>query len=113
MNKDKITNTEKLEVSKNNSGLFHYTNLEALRGILESGTLWATDARYLNDSSEFQLMWDKILPYFNDYYSKAGQKIKEQYGLDQDTFARFIAQDSLNTTRILKSILSEELSVPL
>jgi len=33
--------------------LWHYTNAEGLKGILENKTLWATDYRYLNDSLEF------------------------------------------------------------
>ena len=33
--------------------LYHYTNPQGLLGILESNCLWATSARYLNDSSEF------------------------------------------------------------
>jgi hypothetical protein len=32
--------------------LYHYTDSKGLTGILESGKLWATDARYLNDASE-------------------------------------------------------------
>lgn len=37
--------------------LFHYTNLGALRGILDSNELWATSAFHLNDSSEMQTLW--------------------------------------------------------
>ena len=33
--------------------LFHYTDSKGFLGILESNTLWATSARYLNDSSEY------------------------------------------------------------
>lgn len=33
--------------------LYHYTSQTGLRGILESGELWAGDIRYLNDSKEF------------------------------------------------------------
>lgn len=32
--------------------VFHYTDTAGLLGILESGQLWATDYRFLNDSSE-------------------------------------------------------------
>ncbi len=34
--------------------LFHYTNVQGLKGIVESGKLWATSAYYLNDSSEIE-----------------------------------------------------------
>jgi len=33
--------------------LYHYTTGRALFGIVETGTLWATNLHYLNDSSEF------------------------------------------------------------
>lgn len=32
--------------------LHHYTNVAGMRGILESSSLWASDARYLNDATE-------------------------------------------------------------
>ena len=32
--------------------LYHYTSASGLKGIVESGTLWATDVLHLNDSSE-------------------------------------------------------------
>ena len=32
--------------------LYHYTNAQGLRGILESGRVWFTDYRHLNDPSE-------------------------------------------------------------
>jgi hypothetical protein len=34
--------------------LYHYTSLTGLEGILSSGSLWATDIRYLNDAAEMQ-----------------------------------------------------------
>src|SRR4051794_37392114 len=32
--------------------LYHYTTLAGLMGIVSDSTLWASDARFLNDSSE-------------------------------------------------------------
>lgn len=34
--------------------LFHYTSLAGLLGIVGSGSLWASDVRYLNDAAEFE-----------------------------------------------------------
>lgn len=34
--------------------LYHYTSMSGLEGILESGSLWATSIRELNDPSEFE-----------------------------------------------------------
>jgi hypothetical protein len=33
--------------------LWHYTSFEGFEGIVRSGKIWATDIRYLNDTSEF------------------------------------------------------------
>ncbi|WP_163934245.1 DUF2971 domain-containing protein [Paraferrimonas sp. SM1919] len=33
--------------------LYHYTSAEGLKGIINSESLWATDCRFLNDSTEF------------------------------------------------------------
>ena len=35
------------------STVYHYTSITGLRGILSSGQLWATNVKYLNDSSEY------------------------------------------------------------
>ena len=34
--------------------LYHYTNSAGLKGILETGSLWSTDADFLNDAQELQ-----------------------------------------------------------
>lgn len=41
--------------------LFHYCDLEAAQGILERRCLWATDIRFLNDASEFELARENAL----------------------------------------------------
>jgi hypothetical protein len=38
--------------------LYHYTTTDALLGILQAGSLWATDIRFLNDSTEFTFARD-------------------------------------------------------
>ena len=40
--------------------LFHYTSAKALRGILDTNTLWATRSDHLNDSSEMKMIWEPI-----------------------------------------------------
>lgn len=49
--------TEVHEVHKH---LYHYTNFDGLRGILESQTLWATHFKGLNDSSEILLLRPRL-----------------------------------------------------
>jgi hypothetical protein len=52
-------NESAADLAKPEGLLYHYTGEEGLLGILESGAIWATHVRYLNDSSEFTLGWDK------------------------------------------------------
>jgi hypothetical protein len=50
--------------------LFHYTSIDALKGILKSNNLWATKATHLNDTSEMQRIWpileDTLVPLYAD-----------------------------------------------
>jgi hypothetical protein len=41
--------------------LHHYTTIAGLIGIIQSGTVWATDIRFLNDSTELQYARDILL----------------------------------------------------
>lgn len=64
--------------------LWHYTNEEGLKGILENKTLWATDYRYLNDSLEFtyskkiihQLILPEITKIINDMCTNNSNALK-------------------------------------
>lgn len=40
--------------------LYHYTNASAFLGIIDSGKLWATDQRFVNDGLDFQFGLDLI-----------------------------------------------------
>jgi len=41
--------------------LYHYTTTDALLGILNSGSLWASDIRFLNDATEFTFARDLLV----------------------------------------------------
>jgi len=41
--------------------LYHYTTIAGLIGIVQSGSVWATDIRFLNDSTELQYARDILL----------------------------------------------------
>jgi hypothetical protein len=43
---------ETREILHYGNTLYHYTTAEGLKGILESGSIWATNSNYLNDSTE-------------------------------------------------------------
>lgn len=48
------------EVHESHPHLYHYTNFDGLRGILETQTLWATHYTGLNDSSEILLLRPRL-----------------------------------------------------
>jgi hypothetical protein len=50
-----------IPVSQHYPELLHYTTFAGLRGILSSGSMWATDAAFLNDSSEISHFFDERL----------------------------------------------------
>jgi hypothetical protein len=41
--------------------LYHYTSAESLLGIVQTGSLWATDIRFLNDTAEFGFARNELL----------------------------------------------------
>lgn len=71
LHKRKKNANEELSVSTEHPELFHYTSLQALAGILETNTLWATHADHLNDSSEMKLLWPKLESQFISYLKAA------------------------------------------
>jgi hypothetical protein len=50
--------------------LQHYTSNEGLMGMLSSGSIWATDATFLNDSSEYNLAKGLINNYIEEKKTK-------------------------------------------
>lgn len=92
--------------------LFHYTSLEGLEGILKSGILWATNARHLNDTTEFLLLWENILPYIRDYLQVEVRRNREQYQHVFENLEEGAAQDAENFIPIFKSILMNNLNEP-
>jgi hypothetical protein len=52
--------------------LYHYTSQSGLRGIIENQCIWATDVRYLNDSTEFS------------YAIKLASKLLKEKGIDDE-----------------------------
>ncbi|HEX4852867.1 DUF2971 domain-containing protein [Arenimonas sp.] len=52
------------KVAKAHPFLMHYTTSEGLKGIVESGSLWASNAKFLNDSEETVHYLNTRLPEF-------------------------------------------------
>ena len=49
-------------VTQEYSALLHYTTASGLAGIIESGTVWVSHARFLNDAAELTLFFDERMP---------------------------------------------------
>jgi hypothetical protein len=82
--------------------IFHYTNLEGFRGIVESKKLWCSDARYLNDYMEVESgkQWIRqLVEIFNDEFPsfRYSQKVEDALNafVDEETTA-FITSFCLN-----------------
>lgn len=58
--------------------IFHYTDAAGLIGILQNETLYATDYRYLNDSSEGQVIKELLLPIFESEIASITPKLIEK-----------------------------------
>lgn len=52
---------DRLYYQKPVSSLFHYTSLNGLKGIIESNSIWATEARYLNDAEEMSHLAERVV----------------------------------------------------
>jgi hypothetical protein len=91
--------------------LFHYTNLAGFMGIIESGGLWASDNRFLNDSEEVthgieyatDILRKNIetssLPEFALIMAEAVGMLQERLGVGQLVACYSLAEDSLEQWR--------------
>jgi hypothetical protein len=57
--------------------LYHYTSLDGLVGIVRDRTIWATDARYLNDASELLYAATLIESVVVEAFAEADARVKE------------------------------------
>lgn len=72
-------------VSQQYPELLHYTTLAGLSGILSSGALWATDATFLNDSSE-------ITHFFDERLRKLVVDDAHRYAIELGRIPRYLAR---------------------
>ena len=63
--------------------LFHYTSFSALKGVLESRALWATDICYLNDAAEYRYAVAAVANRINELKSSGQVDIFEGQALDK------------------------------
>ena len=86
--------------------LWHYTNLDGLKGIISNQHLWATDYRYLNDSSE--LVYSKIILQ-REVFPRVVATIKQEYDADQCVRQNVDAQGGIE--RVAQMETSETLDI--
>lgn len=91
------------------SSLFHYTTASGLIGIIETKSLWATHASFLNDTTECQLLSRLLTPQIEADFRKLVPKLMEcgafrpeiQYALRGDTLT---TEAEKATSAILRAI---------
>jgi hypothetical protein len=66
--------------------LYHYTTAAGLQGIISSKSLWTTDYRFLNDTSEFRYGWKLMVGAID----RREADIKERSSFAWDTIALFL-----------------------
>lgn len=75
--------------------LFHYTSSEGLLGILQSGCLWATHYKFLNDVQELRAIEDNLARFICDEVSRkiAALKVNNRLELKDGVSIREVGQD--------------------
>jgi len=58
--------------------LFHYTSLESFHGMTDTGRMWASHIRYLNDTSEQLLMWKLVQNRIEERLQNATDDLRER-----------------------------------
>jgi len=64
--------------------IFHYTNARGLLGILSSRSLFATDSRFLNDSTETSIIRQHVMPIFEAEVAAITPKFVQKGWISRD-----------------------------
>jgi hypothetical protein len=71
------------------SSVFHYTDAAGLLGIISSQSLFASDYRYLNDSTEGREIRNLILPIFEREVAEHTQKLVDKKWLQREFYDEY------------------------
>lgn len=74
--------------------LYHYTDLKALQGIIESGKMWATHSRFLNDPLEVAYGEDLCKKVIFGYCARKSSKYKAFDRLGKQLLAKGLREGS-------------------
>lgn len=72
--------------------LFHYTSPHGLLGIMQSNRIWATNVRYMNDSTELSYTYSLAHEIISGMRSKENSQIVQYFF---DCFGNYIKEDNL------------------
>ena len=81
--------SENLNGEKIPDVLYQYTDITALKGIVEKNEMWATHYKFLNDKNEFNFGLQLAIDYAKKHYEKESSKFSKEF-LDS---LRFINED--------------------
>jgi hypothetical protein len=71
------------------SSIFHYTSNEGAIGIINSGCLYATNYKYLNDSRELDLARHIVVPLFAKEFSEEADRLIQEGKLNSEELKSF------------------------
>ena len=86
--------------------VYHYTDQRGFLGILADKTIWATDLRYLNDTREYSLGFDRILHELRSRWTEGSPLA----GLLSDTFQQLRAEAVVGLSVASFSLIEDDLS---
>ncbi len=94
--------------------LYHYTNEQGLKGILESQCLWATHYKFLNDTSEIELAKTKLREILYPSVLKLIKEIIPRYINSQkfiETYGSFEEFARHDTELVLSNLIAPEIYI--
>lgn len=72
--------------------VYHYTDTQAFKGVVENAALWATDFRYLNDSGELVYTWTAFVERLDQLVAQPGDH-SEAYRAQLEALTLMNARD--------------------
>jgi hypothetical protein len=107
---DNAENIAPNDLAASHGELHHYTNVDGLRGIVQSNTVWASHFAKMNDETEVVLLWNSLIEAFshrffltlreirNDGTFKLRKQLEQAGGIKRiaDDFANSYILDSFS-----------------
>ncbi|MFN3007031.1 DUF2971 domain-containing protein [Mycolicibacterium wolinskyi] len=75
--------------------VYHYTDAQGFKGVVEKAAVWATDFRYLNDSRELIYTWDAFVERLDQLVAQPGEH-SEAYRAQVEALRLMNARDLMH-----------------